>query len=367
MEELFENSELKEIKSKVEQGKRLTMEDGLKLYSSNDLLAIGYLADIVRKRKHGDRTYFIVNRHINHTNVCEILCKLCAFGRKAEDEGAYTLSLDEVEAKAGECHGLKVSEIHIVGGLNPNLKLDYYVEMLQRVRRAAPGAFIQSFTAVEIDYLARIHNLSLEEVLKTLMAAGLDSLPGGGAEILVQRVRDIICENKITADRWLEVHAAAHKIGMRTNVTMLYGHVETVEERLEHMLKLRELQDKTGGFLTFIPLAFHPRNTALEMEQLSHTTGYDDLKTFAISRLMLDNIEHIKAYWILYGPKMAQTSLSFGVNDLDGTVIEEKIAHDAGAETAQFMTKNKLINMIKAAGKMPVERDTLYNVLGEGF
>lgn len=367
MDYLFANSQLRDIKAKVEAGERLCREDGLRLYQSNELLAVGYLADIVRKRKNDDKTFFIVNRHINHTNICENLCKLCAFGRKAEDAAAYTLSLDEVEAKAKESHGLKVSEIHIVGGLNPELKIDYYVEMLQRVRAAAPGAIIKAFTAVEIDYLARTHNLSLEQVFKTLMDAGLDSLPGGGAEIFVQRVRDIICKKKISGERWLEVHEAAHRVGMRTNATMLYGHVETIEERIDHLLQLRELQDKTGGFLAFIPLAFHPKNTALASYKLSLTTGYDDLKTLAIARLMLDNFDHIKAFWVMIGPKIAQVSLSFGVDDLDGTVIEEKIVHDAGAETAQFMAKNKLINLIKAAGKRPVERDTLYNVIGEGF
>ncbi|WP_273484405.1 aminofutalosine synthase MqnE [Desulforamulus ruminis] len=367
MNYLFQNSELLDIKARVEAGERLSPEDGLRLFRSNELLAIGYLADTVRKRKNGDRTYFIVNRHINHTNICENLCPLCAFGRKEDDPGAYTLSLDEVEAKAKECHGLKVSEIHIVGGLNPELKLDYYMEMLRRVRGVAPQALIQSFTAVEIDYLARVHHLSLEEVLRCLMGAGLDSLPGGGAEIFAPRVREIICDKKISGARWLEVHRAAHRVGMRTNATMLYGHVETLEERVEHLIRLRELQDETGGFLAFIPLSFHPQHTALESRQLSLTTGYDDLKTLAIARLMLDNFDHIKAFWILYGPKLAQVSLSFGVDDLDGTVIEEKIAHDAGAETAQFMAKNKLIHMIQAAGKWPVERDTLYNVLGEGF
>ena len=367
MNYLFQNSELLDIKARVEAGERLSLEDGLRLFRSNELLAIGYLADKVRKRKNGERTYFIVNRHINHTNICENLCPLCAFGRKEDDPGAYTLSLEEVEAKAKECHGLKVSEIHIVGGLNPELKLDYYVEMLRRVRGIAPQALIQSFTAVEIDYLARIHHRPLEEVLRCLMEAGLDSLPGGGAEIFAPRVREIICDKKISGERWLEVHRAAHRVGMRTNATMLYGHVETLEERVEHLIRLRELQDETGGFLAFIPLSFHPQHTALESRQLSLTTGYDDLKTLAIARLMLDNFDHIKAFWILYGPKLAQVSLSFGVDDLDGTVIEEKIAHDAGAETAQFMAKNKLIHMIQAAGKWPVERDTLYNVLGEGF
>lgn len=367
MDYLFADGELADIKEKVLAGERLSKEDGLRLYRSNNLLAIGYLADIVRKRKNGDKTYFIVNRHINHTNVCENLCKLCAFGRKADAPGAFTLTLDEVEAKAKECNGLKVSEIHIVGGLNPELKLDYYVEMLKRVRRAAPGAVIQSFTAVEIDYLARTHNIPVRDVLLELQRAGLDSLPGGGAEIFSQRVRDKICEKKISGQRWLEVHEVAHSIGMRTNATMLYGHIETIEERIDHLIQLRELQDRTGGFLTFITFPFHSKNTAMENWELTNTTGYEDLKTLAISRLMLDNFDHIKAFWIMLGPKLSQISLSFGVDDLDGTVVEEKIMHDAGAETAQFMAKNKLINLIKAAGKCPVERDTLYNVLWEGF
>ncbi|MEW6696928.1 MAG: aminofutalosine synthase MqnE [Bacillota bacterium] len=367
MDFLFANSELTDIKAKVEAGERLSREDGLRLYQSTDLLAVGYLADMVRKRKNGDKTYFNVNRHINHTNVCENLCKLCAFGRKAEDAGAYTLSLDELEAKAKECHGLKVSEIHIVGGLNPALKIDYYVEMLRRVRYAAPGAIIKAFTAVEIDYLAKIHNMSLDEVFKVLRDAGLDSLPGGGAEIFARRVRDIICNKKISGQRWLEVHQAAHGLGMKTNATMLYGHVESLAERVDHLIQLRVLQDKTGGFLAFIPLAFHPKNTALESQSLSLATGYDDLKTLAIARLMLDNFDHIKAYWVMLGPKIAQVALSFGADDLDGTVMEEKIAHDAGAATAQIMAKNKLIHLIKAAGRQPVERDTLYNVVGEGF
>lgn len=366
MHPLFNNDNIKDIIDKVHRGERLSAEDGIRLYQCNDLLTIGCLANIVRKRKNGNNAYFIVNRHINHTNICEIRCKLCAFGRDADHPKAYVLSLDEVEQKARSCRE-KISEIHIVGGLHPELKLDYYVEMLQRVRKALPGVIIQSFTAVEVDYLAQLHNMTLEEVLKSLMDAGLDSLPGGGAEIFSPRVRSIICEKKISGERWLEVHKTAHKSGMRTNATMLYGHVETMEERIEHMISLRSAQDETGGFLTFIPLSFHPKNTELENMKLTRTTGYDDLKTYAISRLMLDNFDHIKAYWILIGPKLAQVSLSFGVDDLDGTVVEENIAHDAGADTEQYLSKQKLVQMIKAAGRYPVERDTLYNVLGEGF
>lgn len=364
---LLTGSKLADIVEKVEKGQRLNREDGIRLMESNELLTIGYMADLIRKRKNGDYAYFIVNRHINHTNICANLCKLCAFGKKPEDPEAYTLSLDEIETKAIECKDQKISEVHIVGGLNPDLKLSYFEEMLRRTRQALPDVVIQAFTAVEIDYFAQTENLTIEEVLSRLMAAGLDSLPGGGAEIFSGRVRDKICEKKISGDRWLEVHAAAHKLGMRTNATMLYGHLETTEERIDHLLKLREQQDLTGGFLTFIPLAFHPKNTGLEESNLSRTTGYDDLKVLAVSRLMLDNFDHIKAYWVMIGPKLAQVSLAFGVDDIDGTVVEEKITHTAGADTEQSMTKQQLIKMIKSAGRKPAERDTLYKILEEGF
>jgi len=367
MERLFADSGLKDIAERVEAGERLSFADGLRLYQSHDLLTIGYLADLVRRRKNGDRVYFIVNRHINHTNICVNRCQLCAFGRDKDDPGAFLLTLDEVEARVRECRGNTVSEIHIVGGLNPELKLDYYLEMLRRVRRAAPGVIIQSFTAVEVDYLARIHNLPVEEVLLQLKEAGLDSLPGGGAEIFSPRVREKICSQKISGRRWLEVHEAAHRIGMRTNATMLYGHIETIEERLEHLLQLRELQDRTGGFLTFITFPFLPKNTAMENWPLARTTGYDDLKTLAISRLMLDNFDHIKAFWIMLTPKIAQISLSFGVDDLDGTVVEEHIMHDAGATTDQYLSVEQIVRLIKDAGRVPVQRDTLYNVVREGF
>lgn len=358
---------LQEIANKVENGIRLTREDGIKLFRSNDLLTIGKLANMVRERKNGKKAYFIVNRHINHTNICVNRCKFCAFGRDAHNPGAYMLSLDEIEAKARQSMGDNISEIHIVGGLNPELKLDYYVEMLKRIRRVLPGVIIQSFTAVEVDYLAQLHGISYHEVLASLKEAGLDSLPGGGAEIFAPRVREIICPKKIDGEKWLAVHRAAHELGMRTNATMLYGHVETIEERVDHLLRLRDLQDETGGFLTFIPLAFHPKNTALEPMGLSITTGFDDLKTLAVARLLLDNFDHIKAFWIMIGPKMAQVSLSFGVDDLDGTVVEEKIAHDAGAETDQSISKHQLVHMIKSAGFVPVQRDTLYNIVEEGF
>lgn len=367
MQKLFENSELLDIIQKVENGERLNREDGIRLMKSTELLVIGYLADLVRQRKNGDYAYFIVNRHINHTNVCDNLCKLCAFGKKPDDPEAYTMSLEQVEEKALECQNQRISEIHIVGGLNPELNMDYYVEMLKRVHRALPDVVIQAFTAVEIDYFARTENISVQEVLTRLRDAGLDSLPGGGAEVFSQRVREKICEKKISGDRWLEIHRVAHGLGMKTNATMLYGHIETAEERIDHFIKLRELQDRTGGFLAFIPLAFHPQNTAIEDLNISRTTGYEDLKVLAIARLMLDNFPHIKAFWIMIGPKLAQVALAFGVDDIDGTVVEEKITHAAGADTGQSLTKKQLINMIRAAGRIPAERDTLYNVLGEVF
>ncbi|WP_418790461.1 aminofutalosine synthase MqnE [Phosphitispora sp. TUW77] len=365
--DLLCNSKLLDIVEKVNNGERLNFDDGIRLMTSNELLVIGYMADMVRKRKNGDYAYFIVNRHINHTNVCDNLCNLCAFGKKPDDPAAYTMTLEEIEAKASAVRGQDISELHIVGGLNPELKLSYFEEMLRRVRRVLPGTIIQAFTAVEIDYFAKTENIPIEKVIRRLMDAGLDSLPGGGAEIFSQRVREKICEKKISGERWLEVHEAAHKAGIQTNATMLYGHIETAEERIDHLLRLRELQDRTGGFLAFIPLAFHQKNTALEEMNLSRTTGYDDLKVLAVARLMLDNFDHIKAYWIMIGPKLAQVSLAFGVDDIDGTVVEEQITHAAGADSGQALTKKELVRMIKAAGRIPAERDTLYKILEEGF
>ncbi|MDA8234041.1 MAG: aminofutalosine synthase MqnE [Clostridia bacterium] len=367
MQPLLKNNPLADILTKVEAGERLSREDGIRLMESNDILMLGYMADMVRKSKHGDRVYFIVNKHINHTNICKARCKLCAFGKDADDPGAYLMTLDEVEAKAKECQGKRISELHIVGGLHPDLNLEYFEEMLQRVSRVLPGVHIQAFTAVEIDYFAETSGLTPKEVLQRLQDAGLGSMPGGGAEIFSSRVRNLICEKKISGDRWLEIMEAAHSLGMRTNATMLYGHVETTEERIDHLIKLRELQDRTGGFLTFIPLAFHPRNTQLEELNLSRTTGYEDLKVLAVARLMLDNFDHIKAYWVMIGPKLAQVSLAFGANDLDGTVIEERITHAAGGDTGQSLTKSEMVKMIKGAGRVPIERDTLYNIVEEGF
>lgn len=365
MQEILRQSPLYDLVEKAEQNIRLTREDGIRLMESNDLLTLGYMANLVRYRKNGDRVYFNVNRHINYTNICKVRCKLCAFGVDADSDRAYLLELDTIEAKAREVADSKVTEVHIVGGCHPDLPFSYYLELLERVRRALPGVHLKAFTAVEIDHFANLENISIEDVLVRLREAGLGSLPGGGAEVFSSRVRERICEKKISGDRWLEVHKTAHMIGMRSNATMLYGHIETAEERIDHLLKLRELQDETGGFQTFIALAFHPKNTELEGMNLTRTTGYEDLKVLAISRLMLDNFDHIKGYWVQIGPKLAQVSLAFGVDDLDGTVVEEKITHAAGAEAGQGLTRNELVKMIKAAGRIPVERDTLYNVIEE--
>ena len=367
MDQLMVPSNLADIADKVIRGDRLSADDGIRLFESDDLLALGHLSDLVRQRKHGDRVYFVVNRHINHTNICVNRCRLCAFGKDEVHPSSYVLSLDEIEAKARDAWLKGVSEVHVVGGLHPELSMDYYLEMIRRLREALPGVIIQALTAVEIDYLAELHSLSVHEVLTTLRQAGLDSMPGGGAEVFSHRVRQEICPKKISGERWLEVHAAAHTLGIRTNATMLYGHVETIEERVDHLIRLREQQDRTGGFLTFIPLAFQPRHTELEPAVPTRTTGFDDLKVLAVSRLLLDTFDHIKAYWVMIGPKLTQISLSFGVDDFDGTVMEEKITHAAGADSEQALTRVALIRMIRAAGRIPVERDTLYNVIREGF
>ncbi|MDN5326496.1 MAG: aminodeoxyfutalosine synthase [Moorella sp. (in: firmicutes)] len=350
--------ELADVAARVYAGERLTREDGIRLWESQDLLGIGYLADLARQRTCGDTVYFINNAHINYTNICQNLCDLCAFGRQAGTPGAYTLTLAELEAKARAAAAAGVTEIHIVGGLNPELPYDYYLELIRTVRRAAPGACIQAFDAVEIDFIASRAGRPVADVLQELRQAGLDSLPGGGAEVFAPEVRRRLCAKKIDGQRWLQIHETAHRLGIPTNATMLYGHLETAADRVDHLLALRELQDRTGGFLAFIPLAFHPANTAFS--NLPGTTGVDDLKMLAISRLLLDNFRHIKAFWIMIGPKLAQVALHFGVDDLDGTVREEHIFHDAGAVTPQYQPAESFLQSIRAAGRIPVERDTLY-------
>ena len=350
---------LKPIAEKVLAGERLSFEDGVALYKSPDLLAVGWLANYVREKRHGNVAYYNINRHINPTNVCVAHCKLCAFGRDPGAPGAYTFALEEMYDRAAQGVREGATEIHIVGGLHPDLPFEYFLELIRGLKQRHPQVHLKAFTMVEVHYFARIAKLTVDETLLKLKEAGVDSCPGGGAEIFHPRVRRIICDHKVSGRMWLSMAKKAHRIGLRSNATMLYGHVETVEERVDHLVLLREAQDETHGFVAFIPLAFHPDNTPLA--HIPKPTGYDDLRNIAVSRLLLDNFDHIKAYWIMLTPSVAQIALRFGANDLDGTVVEEKIYHDAGAKTSEFTPRNELERLIRAAGRVPVERDTLYN------
>jgi len=353
---------LEDVWNRVEAGARLDVGDAVALLESNDILALGAMADYARARAVGDEVYFISNRHINHTNVCRNRCLFCAFSHDEGDADAYTLTIDQVVDKARETLAAGgITEIHIVGGEHPDLPFEYFLEMMRALRELASDVHIQAFTASEIAHFAKISGKPVAEVLQELKDAGLGSLPGGGAEVFSGRVRDLICERKISGQQWLDVMRAAHVVGLQSNATMLYGHVETPAELADHMLRLRELQDDTGGFNAFIPLSFQPANTGLS--ELPGPTGFDDLRVLAAGRLVLDNFRHIKAFWINVGLKLAQVSLVFGVNDLDGTVVEEKISHAAGVDTAQALSKAELVRVIRAAGRIPVERDTLYNVV----
>ena len=354
-----DDAALRPIAEKVIAGERLSMADGLALYRSADILAVGWLANLVRERMHGNLTYFNVNRHINPTNVCVASCRLCAFGKKKGDSGTYTMALEEAWENAGKGYTEAVTEFHIVGGLHPDLPFEYFLDLVSGLKQRFPKVHIKAFTMVEVAFLAKRAKLSIPETLVKMKAAGVDSCPGGGAEIFADRVRHIICDHKIDGSEWLETAEMVHNAGLRSNATMLYGHIENEEDRVDHMLKLREVQDRTGGFQTFIPLAFHPENTVLG--HLPRTTGFDDMRQIAVGRLMLDNFAHIKSYWQMVTPKMAQISLRFGADDIDGTVVEEKIYHEAGATTPQGMRRAELERLIREAGREPVERDTLYN------
>jgi len=356
MIDLFTN-----IRNKIEAGQRVDEAEALALFESNDLLAIGELAAEVNRNKNGERVYFNVNRHINYTNYCVNQCIFCAFSKEDGDDGGYTLTLETIRNKAKEAVAAGATEIHSVGGLHPTMPFEFYLDMLRTIKGVSPELHVKAFTAVEIDYFARISRLSIPEVVAALKEAGLGSMPGGGAEILGKEVRDKICPEKISGERWLEVIEQVHNSGLRSNATMLFGHLENYADRVDHMRRIRELQDRTGGFQSFIPLAFQPDNT--RVPGAKGVGGVDALKTLAISRIYLDNFQHVKAYWVMLGLKIAQTALCFGVNDLDGTVIEEKIGHDAGADSPQEIAKERIISLIRNAGRIPVERDTLYNEL----
>jgi len=351
---------IERIKEKMVSKHRLTRKDGIELFKSNDLLALGRMASHVALHKNGNRVFFVQNMHINPTNICVNRCKFCAFSRSKDEPGAYEMSIDDILNKARSA-GKGVRELHIVSGLHPDLPFSWYLDMLRSLKKSFPKLHLKAFTAVEIDYLSKLSGLNVTDTLKQLREAGLGSLPGGGAEIFNNDVRNTLCAEKISGDRWLEVIEAAHRIGLKSNATMLYGHIETYEHRIDHLIKLRDLQDRTGGFQAFIPLSFHSQNT--EIKKSAYTTGFDDLKTLAISRLMLDNFDHIKAYWVMLGEKIAQVSLNFGVDDLDGTVVEERITKAAGGTTDGSMTKKDIVRLITQAGRTPVERDTVYNIV----
>jgi aminodeoxyfutalosine synthase len=356
---IIDDSCLKPIADKVLAGERLGFDDGVVLYRSPDLLAVGWLANYVREKRHGNVCYYNINRHINPTNVCVAHCRLCAYGRDAKAPGAYTYALEEIWQRAAQGVAEGATEFHIVGGLHPDLPFDYYLDIVRGLKQRFPDVHLKAFTMVEVGYFARIAKLSIRDTLLKMKEAGVDSLPGGGAEIFSPRVRKLICDHKVSGQMWLEIARTAHQLGLRSNATMLYGHVETEEERVEHLLLLRELQDETRGFVAFIPLEFHPANTALS--HLPKPTGFAALKNIAVSRLLLDNFDHIKAYWVMLTPRIAQIALRFGADDIDGTVVEEKVYHDAGATTPQRLTRGELERLIREAGCVPVERDTLYH------
>ena len=361
VESQVSRSGLASIYEKVMAGERLSFEDGVKLYETRDLLSVGALANIVRERKNGNVAYFNRNLHINYTNICNKLCLFCAFDRLPGQEGGYTMYEKDIEERFAQWQGVDISEVHMVAGINPKLPFSYYTDLLRTVKRIRPDIHIKAFTMIELAQMVKLSKVSVEDTIEALKEAGLDSCPGGGCEVLSDRVHQELFHLKLGPKAWLEMQRAVHKAGLRSNATMLYGHIETMAERVNHFIQLRELQDETGGFQTFIPLAFHPDNT--EMANLPPTTGFDDLKNIAVARLMLDNFPHIKAFWIMISPKLAQVSLSFGCDDMDGTVLEEKITHEAGAITPQGLSLDELVRLIKEAGREPVERDTLYNVL----
>jgi len=356
-----DDARLNPIAEKAAVGERLSFEDGIVLYRSGDILAVGWLANLVRERMHGDIAYFNVNRHINPTNVCVASCRLCAFGKKKGEAGTYTMELEEALETAASGYTEAVTEFHIVGGLHPDLPFSYFMDLVRGLKGRFPKVHVKAFTMVEVAFLAKRGKMSIAETLEQMKAAGVDSMPGGGAEIFADRVRHIICDHKIDGGEWLETARLAHKTGLRSNATMLYGHIENEEDRVDHLLKLRAVQDETGGFQTFIPLAFHPDHTVLE--HLPRTTGMLDIKQIAVGRLLLDNFAHVKAYWQMMTPKIAQIALRFGADDIDGTVVEEKIYHDAGATTPQGMRRADLIRLITEAGRVPFERDTMYRAV----
>ncbi len=362
MDARLRHAGLTAIREKLDAGERLTFDDGVRLFASDDLLSLGWLANREREKRHAGRTYYNFNLRLEATNVCVATCLFCSFSRlQPGDPGAYTMSLEEAWDKLRSRASQPLTEVHVVNGLHPDLPFSYYTDLLRGLKRIRPEVHLKCFTAVEIAFFADLYGKTDEQVLRELMEAGLDSLPGGGAEVFAERVRRKICHDKCGSDRYLDIHRTAHRLGMRSNVTMLYGHIETMEERVDHMLRCRTLQDETGGFQAFIPLAFHPDNN--QMRKLPAPTATDTLKVHAVARLMLDNVPHIKAFWIATGLDLAQMALWFGADDLDGTVQEEKIYHMAGSPAPEAVTTTEIARLVRAAGREPLERDTLYNIV----
>jgi aminodeoxyfutalosine synthase len=365
---LVRDPALAPIADKIEHGDRLTREDGALLFRSPDLLGVGAMADASNRARYGDRVTFAANQHINPTNVCILrkTCVFCSYARLPKEEGAYRYTLEQTLAEAAHARNGLTREFHIVGGLDMQAGLAYYQTMFRALKKEHPQVHIKALTAVEIAHIARLEKMSNRDVLLALREAGLDTMPGGGAEVFSKAVRATIADKKLAAEDYIEVHRAAHQLGIRSNCTMLYGHIESVEDRIEHLSVLRDLQDETGGFLAYIPLAYHPDNNELGESlhmQGTATSGFDDLRNLAVARLFCDNIPHIKTHWVMVTPFLSQTALSFGVNDLEGTVVREKIYHEAGAHTAQAMSLDEILRLIRGAGKTPAERDSFYNVI----
>lgn len=354
----FTDDRLVPIHQKFATGHRLDFDDGRVLYETDDVIGLGHLADRVRRRRHGNTAYWVYNQHLNYTNVCTNRCQFCAFACDAGDSKAFTLSIDDIKQRLMERIDEPVKELHVVGGLHPDLPFEYYLDLIKTIKMLRPDATVKAFTAVEIDHFVKISGQSLDETIIALKTAGLGMMPGGGAEVMSPRVRKKLFHRKINHHRWLDVMRAAHSHGIITNATMLYGHIETIDEKVNHLITLRKLQDETGGFSAFIPLAFHSGYT--QLPHLPETTAFDDLKNIAAARLILDNVDHIKAYWVMIGESLAQVALAFGADDLDGTIIEEKITHTAGAKSALGLTKDQMNRMITAAGFTPMQRDAFY-------
>ena len=365
---LISDPALQAVAEKVEGGERLAVADGVALFESGDLLGIGHMADAVNRAKHGNRVTFAANHHINPTNVCILrkTCVFCSYARLPKEEGAYRYTMEQVYAEAATSNSTLTREFHIVGGLDMKAGLAYYTEMFRGLKERFPHVHIKALTAVEVAHVARIEKMSVRDTLLALKAAGLDTMPGGGAEVFSPGVRATIADKKLSGEEYINVHREAHQLGIRSNCTMLYGHVETYADRIAHLSMLRDLQDETGGYLAYIPLAYHPDNN--ELGETLHrsgtaTTGFDDLKNLAVGRLFLDNVDHIKSHWIMVTPFISQTSLHFGVNDLEGTVVREKIYHEAGAHTSQRLSLDQILRLIRGAKKEPAERDSFYNIL----